>query len=193
MSYQQWAEKLAEYARSVEVAEQAGYWLGQWERAAAAGGLPVAEVEGGEGATEEVLGRQNLVRDEQTVRVELGAEETRALLREVGEAYRAQLEELLLCAVLEACRSWSGERVQVVEWRGMDGRRSARRVDVTQTVGWFTTKYPVVVELSESGGVVESLKRVKEAMRGSTRERSGVWVIEDTERERRRAGRVAAR
>jgi amino acid adenylation domain-containing protein/non-ribosomal peptide synthase protein (TIGR01720 family) len=154
MSYQQWAEELAEYAGSAEVAEQAGYWLGQWERAGAAGGLPVEEA-----------GR-NLVGDEQQVRVELGVAETRALQREVGEGYRAQVEEVLLCAVLEACRRWSGERVQVVEVEGHGREELSRQVDVTRTVGWFTTKYPVVVELSESGAVVESLKRVKEALRG---------------------------
>jgi non-ribosomal peptide synthase protein (TIGR01720 family) len=109
---------------------------------------------------------RNLVGDEQQVRVELGVAETRALQREVGEGYRAQVEEVLLCAVLEACRRWSGERVQVVEVEGHGREELSRQVDVTRTVGWFTTKYPVVVELSESGAVVESLKRVKEALRG---------------------------
>jgi amino acid adenylation domain-containing protein/non-ribosomal peptide synthase protein (TIGR01720 family) len=165
MSYQQWAEKLKEYARSDEIVQQVGYWRRCLERAAAAGALPVEAVEDGEEARAEALDRQNLVRDERTVSVELGEEETRALQREVGEAYRAQLEEVLLCAVLEACRRWSGERVQVVEMEGHGREEISQEADVTRTVGWFTTQYPVVVELSESGEVNESLKRVKEAMR----------------------------
>src|SRR5215213_968322 len=154
-SYQQWAAKLKEYAGSEELKGQADYWRQCSARAAAAGGMLVAS--GGE---------PNLMRDEQTVSVELGEAETRALQREVGEAYRAQLEEVLLCAVLEGCRRWSGERVQVIEMEGHGREEISREVDVTRTVGWFTTKYPLVVELSESGAVVESLKRVKETLRG---------------------------
>jgi non-ribosomal peptide synthase protein (TIGR01720 family) len=169
-SYQQWAAQLQEYARSEEVSAQAAYWRKCCERAAAAAGLPVAAVErAGEG--------QNLVRDEMTVSVELGVEETRALQREVGEGYRAQLEEVLLCAVLEACRRWSGERVQVVEMEGHGREEISREVDVTRTVGWFTAKYPVVVELSASGAVVESLQRVKEALRGIPKKGLGYGLL----------------
>jgi len=147
-SYQQWAAKLKEYAGSEEIKQQADYWRQCSARAAVVGGSA------------------NLMREEQTVSVELDEAETRALQREVGEAYRAQLEEVLLCGVLEASRRWSGERVQAVEMEGHGREEISRELDVTRTVGWFTTKYPLVVELSESGAVVESLKRVKEALRG---------------------------
>nr|QEO74872.1 condensation domain-containing protein [uncultured bacterium] len=167
-SYQQWAAKLKEYAQSEEIRQQAGYWLKCCERAGAAAGLPVEVV------AEE---RRNLARDEQTVTVALGEEETRALQREVAEAYRAQFEEVLLCAVLEACRRWSGERVQVVEMEGHGREEISREVDLTRTVGWFTAKYPVVVELSESGEVVESLQQVKEALRGIPKRGLGYGVL----------------
>nr|QEO74875.1 condensation domain-containing protein [uncultured bacterium] len=167
-SYQQWAAKLKEYAQSEEIRQQAGYWLKCCERAGAAAGLPVEVV------AEE---RRNLARDEQTVTVALGEEETRALQREVAEAYRAQFEEVLLCAVLEACRRWSGERVQVVEMEGHGREEISREVDLTRTVGWFTAKYPVLVELSESGEVVESLQQVKEALRGIPKRGLGYGVL----------------
>src|SRR5262249_47826670 len=38
-------------------------------------------------------------------------------------------------------------------------------MDVTRTVGWFTTLYPVLLELGESDGAGESLKSVKEQLR----------------------------
>jgi len=39
-------------------------------------------------------------------------------------------------------------------------------VDVSRTVGWFTTIYPVLLELAEESDPGSALKRVKEQMRG---------------------------
>jgi non-ribosomal peptide synthase protein (TIGR01720 family) len=208
-SYRQWAEELEKYAESEEVEQQVEYWMRRWEKAGGAGRLPVdypleasveqvgeadngdAENGGGEnrrgengGGDEQGLRAKNLVRDEQVVSVELGEEQTRALLREVGEAYRAQVEEVLLSAVLEACRRWSGEAIQVIEMEGHGREEISANVDVTRTVGWFTTKYPVVVELSERGDVVETLKRVKEEMRGVPKRGIGYGLIRYMSRRR---------
>src|ERR1044072_3367042 len=38
-------------------------------------------------------------------------------------------------------------------------------VDLTRTVGWFTTKYPLFLEASSSGDISETIKRVKERAR----------------------------
>ncbi|HEX8177814.1 MAG TPA: amino acid adenylation domain-containing protein [Pyrinomonadaceae bacterium] len=191
ISYQQWAEQLIEYARSEEVEQQIDYWMGQWEKAAVAGGLPLGDAADGADVLEgdDIKRRKNLVRDEQVVSVELNEEETRALLREVTESYRAQVEEVLLCAVLEACRRWSGHSTQVVEMEGHGREEINSQVDVTRTVGWFTTKYPVVVELGEREEVVESLKRVKEEMRGVPHRGIGYGILRYlSEREEVREG-----
>src|ERR1041384_4469671 len=70
-----------------------------------------------------------------------------------------------------------GGRVEVVEMEGHGREEISKEVDVTRTVGWFTTKYPVVVELSESGEVVASLKRLKEALRGIPMKGIGYGVL----------------
>ena len=175
-SYQQWAEELASYAETTEVQGQISYWQKQWQKAAPAGMLPVSDVK------ENERDAKNLVRDEQVITVELEADETRTLLQEVTERYRVQIEELLLCAVLEACRRWSGECVQVIEVETPGREEISPRVDLTRTVGRVATKFPFVVELNASVEIVDALKRVKEELRRVPRSGIGYGLLSRTER-----------
>jgi non-ribosomal peptide synthase protein (TIGR01720 family) len=68
--------------------------------------------------------------------------------------------------LVEALRRWTGERRVLVEMEGHGREEIGGGVDVTRTVGWFTTVYPVLLEVGEGAGVGEALKQVKEQVRG---------------------------
>ncbi|MGA5462666.1 non-ribosomal peptide synthase/polyketide synthase [Mycobacterium sp. NPDC050041] len=78
--------------------------------------------------------------------VELDAETTQALLGEVPAAFHAGVQDILLIAFGMACAEFLGTgEVPVgidVEGHGRDEDLAAG-VDLSRTVGWFTTKYPV--------------------------------------------------
>ncbi|MGB8509505.1 MAG: condensation domain-containing protein, partial [Pyrinomonadaceae bacterium] len=58
-------------------------------------------------------------------------------------------------------------REMMLEMEGHGREELFEGVDVTRTVGWFTSMYPVRVEVGEEGeSVGEELKRVKEELRG---------------------------
>ena len=162
-SYQQWAKRLAEYGRSEEIRREQEYWLGMGvERASR---LPVElDGENVEGAVE-------------VVTKSLSEEETARLLQQVPEVYHTQINDVLLTALGEAMGKWTGSDEVLVDVEGHGREEIGEGVDVTRTVGWFTTIYPVVLERGGSGsgsgngsgraGVVgEGLKRVKEQLRG---------------------------
>ena len=107
----------------------------------------------------------------------LSEEETARLLQQVPEVYHTQINDVLLTALGEVVGQWTGSDEVLVDVEGHRREEiGADGVDVTRTVGWFTTIYPVVVERSGSGsgngngsgraGVGEGLKRVKEQLRG---------------------------
>jgi amino acid adenylation domain-containing protein/non-ribosomal peptide synthase protein (TIGR01720 family)/FkbM family methyltransferase len=151
-SYQQWAAALVEYAHRVE-AEQSEYWEGVWD--GAIGRVP-RKLEGA-----------NTVHSEASVRVSLSAEETRALLQEVAGVYHTQINDVLLTALGRVLGEWLGsERVVVgLEGHGRE-QEEVGGVDVTQTVGWFTSLYPAVIEVRRGSEVGEALRSVKEQLRG---------------------------
>ncbi|MGH9929159.1 MAG: amino acid adenylation domain-containing protein, partial [Pyrinomonadaceae bacterium] len=152
-SFKQWAERLAEYGGRAEVEREVGYWLSEQRRGVKR--LPVDNESG-----------ENSEGSAQTLTVEIGEEETRQLLQEVPRAYRTQLSEVLLAALAEAVSRWSGEKAVLVEVEGHGREESlVGGVDLTRTVGWFTSIYPVLLEVG--GGPGPTLKRVKEQMRGA--------------------------
>ncbi|HEX7242996.1 MAG TPA: condensation domain-containing protein, partial [Longimicrobiaceae bacterium] len=99
-----------------------------------------------------------------TLAVELDGEATRALLRDVPQAYRTQANDALLAALARSLGEWTGSPRVLVELEG-HGREEhlLEGVDLSRTVGWFTTLYPVVLEAG--GSPEETLKRVKERLR----------------------------
>jgi non-ribosomal peptide synthase protein (TIGR01720 family) len=151
-SYQQWSEAVATYADSEMLLDQQDYWL-QSERE------QVSSIPRDNEAQE------NLVGDTAQVSVLLGQAETSALLQEVPAVYYTQIGEVLLSALAVALKRWSGQRLLLIDMEGHGRDPISDRVDVSRTVGWFTTVYPALLQVSAEAEVVEVLKDVKEQMR----------------------------
>ncbi|MFJ8473976.1 amino acid adenylation domain-containing protein [Kitasatospora sp. NPDC094011] len=109
----------------------------------------------------------------------LDTDTTAALLTEVTGAFHAEVNDVLLTALALAVADWRRrtgrpERPVPVELEGHGREEFAPGVDLSRTVGWFTTAYPLrldpgPVDLTEAlaGGPAagHSLKLVKEHLR----------------------------
>jgi amino acid adenylation domain-containing protein/non-ribosomal peptide synthase protein (TIGR01720 family) len=149
-SFREWAQGLERHAIESGAAEELPYWLGVTQGETAA--LPVDHEAGLDANTRE---------HSAAVSIALGEQETATLLREAPKAYRAQINDLLLAALAEAFALWTrGESILVdLESHGREALGNA--VDVSRTVGWFTSVYPVRMPLSGGlGAVKEQLRRV---------------------------------
>nr|WP_324678030.1 non-ribosomal peptide synthetase [Mycobacterium sp. 663a-19] len=130
-SFARWSRLLAEHARSAAVAATAEAW---WRVAATPAALPAVRPEVD---TFAAAGHSSM---------ELDTETTRMLLGEVPAAFHAGVQDILLIAFGLALAEFLGTGGAPV---GIDveghGRHEelAPDVDLTRTVGWFTTKYPV--------------------------------------------------
>jgi glycopeptidolipid biosynthesis protein len=130
-SFARWAALLAEYARRPEVVEQADAWR---QVAATPAALPAVQP-----AADTYVSAGQLS-------VSLDVETTRMLLGEVPAAFHAGVQDILLIAFGLAWAQFLGTGGAPI---GIDveghGRAEelAADVDLSRTVGWFTTKYPV--------------------------------------------------
>ena len=152
-SFQQWARALAEIAAGAELTESSTRWL---EIGTVAGNLP-------KGDTGERRNTEGLA---ETVTVSLDEEETRALLQGVPAAYRTQINDVLLTALGLALREWTGLESHRVDVEGHGREERVARLDVSRTMGWFTTLYPVVLDLEGVSEDGSALKLIKEGLRG---------------------------
>ncbi|WP_280863756.1 non-ribosomal peptide synthetase [Streptomyces sp. SAI-144] len=163
-SVRRWAHALVEEAsRPGRVAEVA------WWRGMLAGGDPLVGSRGVDPVVD-VVGTVD------SVRVELSAGVTGALVRGVPGAFRCGAGDGLVAALAVAVRAWRGGGGSSVVLR-LEGHGRQEEVvagaDLSRSVGWFTSMFPVRVDVSgvdvgevvSGGGVVGGLvKSVKEQL-----------------------------
>ncbi|OXM62114.1 non-ribosomal peptide synthase/polyketide synthase [Amycolatopsis vastitatis] len=106
----------------------------------------------------------NTVASTRTVTTRLDAELTRALLQDVPGVYRTQVNDVLLAALGGALRRWSGADRVLVDLEGHGREDLFDDVDLSRTVGWFTSMFPVALDVPDDG-LATLLKSVKEQLR----------------------------
>jgi len=153
-SFKRWSECLQEYAWSGTIQQERDYWIRTCRQSLPCLCLPVDHANG---ANTFALAR--------TVSVALSVEETRALLQEVPAAYRTEINDVLLTALVQTFARLTGEQSMLVYLEGHGREVADSDIDLSRTVGWFTTIFPVVLTLEGTSQPGEALKAIKEQLR----------------------------
>jgi amino acid adenylation domain-containing protein/non-ribosomal peptide synthase protein (TIGR01720 family) len=151
-SFQAWAERLTEHARALPLESELSWWLGEAEGAPVR--LPIDQPAAAD--TEASAG---------WVSVALTAEETRCLLQEVPSAYRTQINDVLLTALALALAAPGESDSVLVDLEGHGREEIAEGIDLSRTVGWFTTVFPVRLTTDRGADLGAALKGIKEHLR----------------------------
>lgn len=149
-SFKQWAEQLKEYAQSTAVESERDYWLCQ----SYSQSLPVDFPNG-----------ENIEATAATVSVTLSPQETQALLQEVPAAYQTQINDVLLTALVQAFAQWTGVNSLLIDLEGHGREDIIPNIDLSRTIGWFTTIFPVYLHLKANSAPETALKTIKEQLR----------------------------
>ncbi|MBD2493305.1 non-ribosomal peptide synthetase [Nostoc sp. FACHB-280] len=152
-SWQYWSDRLTAYAQT-EAVKQLDYWLSQSD-------IPVTPLPVDYPSDNE----NNTVAATASVSLALTEEQTRALLQDVPSAYNTQINDVLLTALVQSFAQWTGENSLVVDLEGHGREDLFEDVDLSRTVGWFTTLFPVGLQLKDSENLGDALKSVKEQLR----------------------------
>ena len=166
-AFKDWAARLQAYAGSESLREELSWW--QSQLAGPSAELPCDRPEGG---------RQN--RHAQTVSVRLDSERTRQLLQQAPSAYRTQVNDLLLTALARVLCRWSGHESALIQLEGHGREALFDEIDLTRTVGWFTSAYPLRLtppNIEEAAGQGASIKAIKEQLRAVPHKGLGYGVL----------------
>jgi amino acid adenylation domain-containing protein/non-ribosomal peptide synthase protein (TIGR01720 family) len=160
-SFRGWAEQLRDVDRTTEIP----LWRDQIVDEPPLGSRPLD-------AARDTVGTAR------THRVSLPAELTAPLLADVPAAYHGSVNDVLLAALAIAVTRWRGRREVLVELEG-HGREEqvACGVDLSRTVGWFTSTYPVRLAATDDLG--ETVKLVKERLRAVPDNGIGHGLVRD--------------
>ncbi|MEU3166767.1 amino acid adenylation domain-containing protein [Streptosporangium sp. NPDC006930] len=201
-SFQDWSLRLAEHVRAGGFDDELDHWA-EVSREGTAADLPLDGPLGG--SFRELLARPsggspsetpsagqlgearqappgggrglNTVESTREVSVELDEATTRALLREVPDVYRTEITDVLLAALARVVSGWTGRDRLLLGLEGHGREEILPDVDLTRTVGWFTSYFPLALEVpgDDEPGVL--LKAIKEQVRAVPRRGLGYGAL----------------
>ncbi|HEX5889007.1 MAG TPA: amino acid adenylation domain-containing protein, partial [Pyrinomonadaceae bacterium] len=162
-SYARWAKLLAEHARSEQTRSELDYWATLSSKSIKP--LPIDFHDG-----------NNIEGETHTLTIALDSAETQALLRDVARVSNTQVNDVLLTALLDAISHWTGEQAILIELEGHGREDLFDDVDLSRTVGWFTTAFPILLETRDLSPIA-SLQSVKQQLRGIPRHGLGYGLL----------------
>ncbi|WP_223765871.1 non-ribosomal peptide synthetase/type I polyketide synthase [Corallococcus sp. AS-1-6] len=150
-SFLSWAKRLEKHALSEALGEQEAFW-----REAMRGDVAPLPVDGPGPYT---------YASRSSVAVELDAEETRQLLQETPTGWRARIDDVLLTALARTLGEWTGKPDVLIELEGHGREELFADLDVSRTVGWFTSVAPALLRLPEGGSLGDGLRAVRDSLK----------------------------
>ncbi|WP_338552863.1 non-ribosomal peptide synthase/polyketide synthase [Paenibacillus sp. KS-LC4] len=151
-SYRAWSGQLSTYAQSLAMDKEVAYW----QRVAQTVVPPLPKDQEAELSLQE---------DSETITIQWSAAETELLLKQVHKAYNTEMNDILLTALGTAIQRWSRHDRVLVNLEGHGRESILPDIDITRTVGWFTSKYPVLLEMDPGKDVSYRIKKTKEDLR----------------------------
>ncbi|WP_440096949.1 lichenysin non-ribosomal peptide synthetase LicA [Bacillus paralicheniformis] len=151
-SFAEYAARLEEYAGSKAFAKETGYWqeIEQAETAA----LPKDDE-----------AEDKRMRHTKTAEFSLSKEETEQLMTKVHEAYNTEMNDILLTALGLALKEWTGQEDFIICLEGHGREDIIDGLNISRTVGWFTSQFPALIQMRHSGDIGYQIKQIKEELR----------------------------
>jgi non-ribosomal peptide synthase protein (TIGR01720 family) len=165
-AFRDWAWKLAELAGSEQALTLADYWSGFGRQAAAVPPLPI-----------DLAGGDNDGASERSIVRALTSEETRDLLERVPKAYRTRIDEVLLTALARTFHRFAGEPRLLIQLERHGREEVLEGVDLSRTVGWFTSLFPVVLTCEPGADPGRALRSMKEQLRAVPQQGIGFGIV----------------
>jgi non-ribosomal peptide synthase protein (TIGR01720 family) len=175
-SYRQWYETLEEYGRSKRLLSQRQFW-----EKAVSSFKPLVTDKKYKGTVK--------AKDIKSHQIRLDTDNTQMLLKEVPRAYHTEINDILLCALaMTICEKDSVENI-TIDLEGHGRENISEGIDTSRTMGWFTSFYPVLLELSEDRNISNVIKSVKEQLRSIPDKGLGYGVLKYINKDERLAGK----
>ncbi|BBM83126.1 non-ribosomal peptide synthetase [Candidatus Uabimicrobium amorphum] len=142
-SFKDWSHALLRYAEDETLATHVEYWLSVNSKS-----VPRLPCNGD---------NNNLQRHSKRKGIVLSKELTNTLLQEIPHVYHTQINDLLLSALIVAFYRWQEQTSLRLDLEGHGREQEAvGQVELSRTMGWFTSVFPVYLEIDPQAANYES-------------------------------------
>ncbi|MEC1587841.1 amino acid adenylation domain-containing protein, partial [Bacillus spizizenii] len=165
-SYLDWSQGLLEYSKCMELESEIEYWTRVCKK------MELGRISE-DSIGEEGFGSTTILFDRET---------TQGLLYEANKAYNTEINDILLVTLGLAVKSWKGQKSIGIHLEGHGREEIHKDINISRTVGWFTSIYPVLLEIPND--IEEAIIQVKETLRHIPNHGLGFGVIQNYRKDR---------
>lgn len=151
-SFREWTNALTQLTTSHTIESQLPYWQ--------------TVVESQTPTTVDMESTTTTSKSQQTLCTKLNKELTNILLSQTNEIYNTQTDDLLLAALMKTFAKWSGINKKIIWVEGHGRENLFPELDTSNTIGWFSTIHPVLLQLENEYTTSDLIRSVKEQLRG---------------------------
>ncbi|MDR6651068.1 amino acid adenylation domain-containing protein, partial [Chitinophaga ginsengisegetis] len=163
-SFRDWAAHQQQQANSHLLA---GEWT-YWSSLTASSGTPLKP---------DMPAGTNRIGSSATEGFILGAAATRQLLTRAHRAYHTDINDVLLTCLLQSVQDVFAQQHLLLTLEGHGREDIGGNVNISRTVGWFTSMYPVLLESKPGEAMEDTLVRVKDQLRRIPRKGIGYGML----------------
>jgi amino acid adenylation domain-containing protein/non-ribosomal peptide synthase protein (TIGR01720 family) len=148
-SFKYWQEQLALYAASDALKKEESYW--STITSVKADVLPLDHPDG-----------SNEIKDMSVKSMVVNKTATEKLIKKCYKPYRTEINEMLITSLGLAINKQFGLKKILIQQEGHGREHIGVKMDVTRTIGWFTSVYPILLDVRYGGDIIRQLIEVKE-------------------------------
>lgn len=150
-SFKEWSERLSDFARDDLRPERLGYWLE--EDFVDARQIP-----------HDYLAADNTDGSFCSCEVSLDKTATRRIVTLRARSQHASVQDVLISALARGYGEWSGKSRLILEMEGHGRENVLPEMDVSRTIGWFTSLYAVALDIKAKGSFGEDVQSISEQL-----------------------------
>lgn len=150
-SFRQWHDKLYAYANDSKIEEHTIYWTNVIKH-----NYPLPQDFYASNRTCDSIAK---------VRSGLSADQTNKLQSTVNKVYNTKTKDILLYSLTKTLLHWTQKDKVVIGIEGHGRENLSSDINLSQTVGWFTSIYPVALSINPNSSVAQNIKLLKEQLR----------------------------
>ncbi|MBD1379486.1 non-ribosomal peptide synthetase [Metabacillus arenae] len=164
-TFKEWAYTLNQYAEGEIVLRELDYWQ------------KISRIEANIPTDKEMADLVNTEESLKKMTVSFSKEETASLLNRVNRTMDAKIQEILIAALVLVIKKWSNNHHIKIDIEG-HGREEVRKgLNLSRTIGWFTTLFPFSIKLQESSSILEDLQLVVKKLRAIPNNGLGYGIL----------------
>ncbi len=149
-SFKYWAEKIQSYANSDKLSEETTYWLS-------------AQSDSCPKLPQDFEASDNLHKNSRTITGRFSRQETQKLLGSTADTMA--IKDILLTALARTLKQWHGMNKTRIMLEGHGRESLFGDVNISRTVGWFTSIYPITLTLADTSDIGAQIGHVRQLLK----------------------------